>query len=76
MKFNLIENDETAVVDEIILAIIIIASIAVGVLLVVFRPCFWIFEQSAMVVIGILFLLFGVMFIPSLIYRFVTNKRK
>lgn len=76
MKFSLVENDESTVVDEIILAIIIVISITVGVLLVVFRPYFWIFEQSAIVVIGILFVLFGVMFIPSLIYRLVTNKRK
>lgn len=75
MKFNLVKNDETTVVDEIILAIIIVVCIAAGVLLIVFRPCFWIFEQSAIVIIGILFVLFGVMFIPSLIYRLVTNKR-
>ena len=76
MKFNLIENDESTAVDELILAIIIVVCIAAGVLLIVFRPCFWIFEQSATIIVGILFLLFGVMFVPSLIYRLVTNKRK
>ncbi len=76
MKFSLVENDKTTVVDEIILAIIIVVCIIAGALLVVLRPAFWIFEQSVMVVIGMMFVFFGVMFIPSLIYRLMTNDKK
>ena len=75
MKFSLVENDKSTVMDEVILAIIIFICLVAGVLLIVLRPAFWIFEQSVMVVIGIMFVIFGVMFIPSLIYRLITNDR-
>ncbi len=75
MSFSLFKNDKTTAWDEVILAIIIVVSIAVGILLVVLKPGFWIIGDNGSCMLGVLFILFGVMFIPGLIYRLMDNDK-
>ncbi len=75
MKFSLIENDKSTIKDEIILALIIILCLLVGILLIVLRPSFWMIGQNITVVTGVMIAAFGVLFIPSLIYRLFTNDK-
>ena len=74
MKFSLIKNDKSTYWDEVILAVIIICSIAVGITLIFERPEFWIISSGTSCTIGVFLTLFGVMFIPGLIYRLMTNE--
>jgi len=75
MSFSLFKNDKTTVWDEVVLAIIIIVSIVVGILLAVLRPVFWIVGANGSCMLGVLCILFGIMFIPGLIYRLIDNDR-
>lgn len=75
MKFSLIKNDKSTFVDEIIMAIMIIITITVGVLLIKFHPAFWMIGENDTIVFGMLIAVFGVMFIPALIYRLFTNEK-
>ena len=74
MSFSLIKNDKSTVLDEIILALISIGCLAVGILLIVLRPEFWIIEQHITGVTGVMITIVGVMFLPCLIYRLFTNE--
>ena len=74
MKFSLFKNDKTTYWDEVILALMIITSIVAGVLLIAFRPGFLFVSPSVSCGLGVLFVLYGVMFIPGFIYRLMTNK--
>ena len=76
MKFSLIKNDKSTVKDEIILALIVIISATCGILLIKFRPSFWIIESNDSVVFGVLCMIFAAMFFPGLIYRLMTNDKK
>ncbi len=75
MKFNPLKNDKSTFWDEVVLAVIVIVSIAIGVLLIVFKPTFWIIPDSITILIGVFFVLFGFMFLPGLIYRLFTNDK-
>lgn len=75
MKFSFIKNDKTTVWDEVILSIIIIVLFTVGITLCVLRPTFWIVEESTIVVLGVLMITMGIMYIPGLIYRLMTNEK-
>lgn len=76
MKFSLFRNDKTTFKDELVLALIVSVSLAVGILLVVTAPSVWIIQSSATKVFGALWIMAGVMFLPGLIYRLFTNKTK
>ncbi len=76
MKFSLIKNDKSTYWDEVILAIMIVCSMAIGILLMVYRPSFWIISSTTSVQFGVMITLFGVMFIPGLIYRLKTNDKR
>ena len=73
MKFSLFTNDKSTYWDEIILFLIIIISCTIGILLIIYRPTFWIIDESITVVFGVLVTMFGVMFIPGAIYRVFHN---
>lgn len=75
MKFSLIENDKSTVWDEVILGLIILVCLAVGILLIVLKPSFWVIEESITVVTGAMLVMTGVLFLPSLIYRLFTNDK-
>ena len=75
MKFSIFKNDKSTYWNEIILLLIIIISCTVGILLIVYRPTFWIIEESSTVVFGVLITFFGAMFIPGAIYRVFHNDK-
>ena len=76
MKFSLIKNDKSTYKDELILALIVGISLAVGILLTVTGPSFWIFQSSTTKTFGVLWIMVGVMFLPGLMYRLFTNEPK
>ncbi|MCR5596578.1 MAG: hypothetical protein K6G19_00220 [Lachnospiraceae bacterium] len=76
MKFSLIKNDKSTFWDEVILAIMIFCSMAAGIMLIIFKPEFWIISSNASVQFGVIFTLFGLMFIPGLIFRLMTNDKR
>ncbi|MBO5260519.1 MAG: hypothetical protein J6B26_09100 [Agathobacter sp.] len=76
MKFSMVENDKSTFWDEVILGLIVVLCIAVGVVLVVTRPSIWIIDSTFTTVVGVLIAAVGVMFIPGLIYRLLTNDKK
>lgn len=73
MKFSLFRNDKTTFKDELVLALIVGVSLAVGILLVVTAPSFWIIQSSTTKVFGVLCIIAGGMLLPGLIYRLCTN---
>lgn len=76
MKFSLTKNDKSTVMDEVILGLISIICLVIGILLIVLKPSFWIIESNIMVVTGVMIFLLGVMFVPCVIYRLLTNDKK
>lgn len=76
MKVSLFKNDTSTFWDEVILGMIVIICLAIGVLLIVFRPAFWIVSSDTSVIFGVLVGLLGVMYFPCLIYRLITNDKK
>lgn len=76
MKFSMVENDKSTFWDEVILGLIVVLCIAVGVVLVVTKPSIWIIDSTFTTVVGVLIAAVGVMFIPGLIYRLLTNDKK
>lgn len=75
MKFSLVKNDKSTYWDEVILAVMVIASFAIGISLIVIKPSFWIITEATTTITGVFFVLFGVMFLPGLIYRLFTNDK-
>lgn len=73
MKVSIFSNDKSTAMDEIILTICVLVAIMIGVLLVVFKPSLWIISSNNSVVFGVLCIVAGVIFIPSILYRFATN---
>ncbi len=76
MKFSIVKNDKSTFWDEVVLGLISLACLTVGILLIVFKPSFWIIDSSSFVVLGVLIALLGFMFLPGLIYRLFTNDKK
>lgn len=76
MKFGLFRNDKTTFKDELVLALIVSISLAVGILLVVTAPSVWIIRSSTTRVFGVLWIMVGIIFLPGLIYRLFTNDPK
>ncbi|MBQ7833374.1 MAG: hypothetical protein IJ336_07355 [Lachnospiraceae bacterium] len=75
MKFSLFKNDKSTFWDEVILAAISLVCLAVGIVIIILKPSFWIIEASMTVTAGVLIATVGVMFIPALIYRLMTNDK-
>lgn len=71
MKFSLIKDDKTTHADEIILLIISLVALTIGILLVIFKPSFWIISGGLSAGFGIAAIIFAAMFIPCAIYRFI-----
>lgn len=76
MKKFLIKNDKTTYKDELILILIVAAVTIIGVLLIVFKPSFWIITDSISYFTGVFALFIAVMFIPCIIYRLFQNDKK
>lgn len=77
MKKNILfENDKSTYVDEIYLILLVIVAIAAGVLLVIFKPSFWIVSSATTLTIGVFLLIIAAMYIPCIIYRLFHNDKK
>ena len=75
MKFSLFRNDKTTAKDELLLLGFILACLAVGIALIITQPSFWLFDRIFFAGVGVAFVITGVMFIPGLIYRLMTNDK-
>lgn len=75
MQFSLMKNDKSTYWDEVVLAIMVICSLILGIALIVLRPSIWIISSTVTTTFGVILALFGIMFIPILIYRLKTNEK-
>ena len=75
MKFSITKNDKSTFWDEVILGLISFGCLAIGILLIVYRPSVWIIDSNTVVVAGVMIAIFGFMFLPCLIYRLCTNDK-
>lgn len=75
MKISIFSNDKTTMKDEIIILTIILISLIAGVLLIVFRPSVWIVSSNDSIVFGVMLVMFFVIMLPSILYRFATNNK-
>lgn len=75
MKFSIIKNDTSTFWDEVILGLISFGCMAIGILLIVFKPSVWIIDSNSFVVMGAMIAILGFMFLPCLIYRLMTNDK-
>ncbi len=75
MKFSLFHNDRKTRKDELVLGLLILLWLACGGLLIAFRPSFFFVGPSVTVCLGVLLVILGIMFVPGLIYRLMTNDR-
>ena len=73
MKLSIFSNDKTTAKDEVVLTLFNLVCLIAGVLLVVFNPSLWLITSNDFIVLGVLFIIIAVMFIPCIIYRFTTN---
>ena len=73
MKFSFIHNDKSTIKDELVLLLFIVVWAACGLLLIVFQPKVLFFNSAMTTCLGVVFVFLAVMFIPGLIYRFLTN---
>lgn len=73
MKFSFTKNDTTTYWDEVGLILITLISLAIGILLIVFRPSFWIISESISVGFGVMALMLAFMYTPCIIYRLFHN---
>lgn len=76
MKLSLFTNDKSTDKDEFALLGFIVTCILAGIVLLIIKPEFWIVDQMLTVSFGVLLILTGIMFIPGLIYRFMTNDKE
>lgn len=75
MKLSLFTNDKSTMMDEIIFSLITALILAGGILLFIYRPSFGIIEESMTMCFGLIMILLAIMYIPCIIYRFVTNDK-
>jgi len=76
LKFSFIKNDKSTIKDELLLLEFILICLAAGITLLITRPSIWIIEQTFSLGFGIILIFTTVMFVPGLIYRFMTNDKK
>lgn len=76
MKFSLFKNDKSTAKDELLLLGIILVFLASGITLFLTRPSFWIIDQTFSIGVGVILTLTGLLFIPGLIYRLLTNDKR
>ena len=70
MKSFAFKDDKSAFKDRIMLSIISLMSLVAGILLVVYKPSFWIVSSGFSSGLGIVAIVFAIMLIPGTIYRF------
>ncbi len=76
MKFSIVKNDKSTYWDEVILGLMSFGGLAIGIMLIILKPSFWVIDSSLFVVFGVLIAMLGFMFAPCFIYRLLTNDKK
>lgn len=76
MKFSFVKNDKSTFWDEVILSLITLTALTIVILLIVFRPSFWIVSETTSVQFGVIALRLAFMYFPCVIYRFMENEKK
>jgi len=76
MKLSLFKDDKTTHKDEIVISVITVVCLVAGILLLIYKPAFWIISGSLTAGFGVAVILFAVMLIPCIIYRFVSGREK
>ena len=74
MKTFLFHNDKATTKDEIKLLLFIVSCLLFGILVYVLAPKDWFVSEIIIKIFGLMFILLGFMFVPALVYRFITNK--
>lgn len=74
MKFSLFKNDTSTYWDEVILILLVLVDLLIAILLLQFKPSFWIISEGVSAGFGVLALVIAVMYTPCIIYRLCTNK--
>ncbi len=75
MKFSFTKNDKSTYWDEIGLIVITLISLAIGILLIVFHPSFWIISDGFSTGAGVIVLMLAIMYTPCIIYRLFHNDK-
>ncbi len=52
MKFSLFKNDKSSAMDELILFLIIVVCLTIGILLIIYKPTFWVINSSSTKMVG------------------------
>ena len=73
MKLHLFSNDKSTAKDELIITIFALCSFILGVILIVFRPSFWIISSEIIICTGVMLVATAVVLVPSIIWRLSTN---
>ena len=76
MKNFLFNNDKTTVWDEVLLLFFILVCVGVGTGIYLFAPTDWVISVRIIKCFGVILDFIGVMFIPGLIYRLMTNDKR
>ena len=66
MKHSIFSKNKTTRQEQIFLLLMIVTSLVIGVLLVVCTPNIKLIAHNQLVVLGVILIITGVMFIPSL----------
>ena len=66
MKVSIFSNDKSTMKDELILCAFTLVCLVIGILLMTLT-------NDSLVVLGVMFIAIVVMFVPCIIYRFMTN---
>ena len=76
MKKFFIKNDKTTYKDELILILFVAVAVIISVLLIVYKPSFWIITEGISLFTGVFVLFIAAMYIPCIIYRLFQNDKK
>lgn len=76
MKYDLIKNDKSTAKDEVFFSVITLIVLGAGLLLFIIRPALWIIDSSVTMSFGLILIILAIMYIPCIIYRFMTNDHK
>lgn len=75
MSVSFFRNDKGTIKDEIILSIILAIVLAIGIALIAYGDSLWVFGRPTVVTSGVMCIVFVVMMLPSVIYRFIEDTK-
>ena len=75
MSVSFFRNDKGTIKDEIILSIILAIVLVIGIALIAYGEALWVFERPVVVTSGVMCIIFVVMMLPSVVYRFIEDSK-